>query len=140
MDVEVRRRLPNRAGLLEPLGRRDHRGESLGHPVVLPHGVGREEFDDPALHVDRARRGGVQHPLHRRKIEFECVLEREDPHEVDRHHVRPRHAFALDQLEALFRVEVAHQHECLAEQQRIARERAGGGVVHGPAREVHLVR
>ena len=128
------------ARLPEPLLGGDDGRSPFGHPVELPHDVVAEHLDDPTLHVGWARSSGVDDPSHRCDVVARAHIyrKREQPHEMDRHHHRPRRMLGVDQTEELFRVEPLHQHDGLTHQQRVVTEPQRRTVVQRPAAQVDL--
>ena len=140
-DLQLRDRphAPDRAGVLQPLvGRRD-RAAAFGRRVVLPDHRA-PPVEHLALHVDRARRGRVDRPLHRRHVVLLLHLVGELQHadELRRDHVRVRALVALDQPQRLFGIPLVHAHDGVLHVQRVARERRDRGVVVGRRAEVHV--
>ena len=128
------------AGVLQPVLGRRGRAAALGRAVVLPDHRA-PPVEHLALHVDRARRRGVDRPPHRRHVvlRLHVVGELQHPVELRRHHVRVRAAVPLDLRQRLLRVPLVHEDDRVARVQRVARERRDRGVVVRRRAEVHVV-
>ena len=130
---------PDRARILQPLvGRRD-RAAAFGRRVVLPDHRA-PPVEHLALHVDRARRGGVDRPPHRRDVVAvpHLVGELQHADELRRHHVRVRAAVALDEPQRLFGIPLVHAHDGVLHVQRVAGEGRDRGVVVGRRGEMDV--
>ena len=125
------------ARLAQPLLGRDDGAHALARAVVLPDRARREHLHDPTLHRGRARRGGVQDPLHAGEV---VVLPGrfEDADEVGRHHVRRGDALTLDELEARLGGEAGHHDDRAAFAQAHLGVGARRGVVRRTAQQVDV--
>ena len=125
----------------QPLLRGDRGGaDVLGARVVLVDDRA-PPLDHLALDRDRARRGRVDHVLQARDVVALALLLRELQHadEHRRDELRVRHSIALDELEALARVEALHHHDRRAQSLHRHRRHQRRGVIQRRGRQVHGV-
>ena len=131
---------PDRAGMGEPLLRRDHEAAALGPSVELEqHGA--EPVDHRPLDLGCHRRRAVHDQSQRRHVvpAPHLLREPEQAHELRRHHERRRDAVLLDGPEHRLGVESLEEHQRRAEQRGAVGVGERGGVVQRRADEMGTV-
>ena len=139
-DLADRPRLADRAGLLQPLLGGDQRAAALAGGVVLVDRVA-PPGDHLVLHVDRARRRGVDHVAQRGHVVLgpHVLGQRQQAVELGRHHVRGGDPALLDEAQHVLGQPLVHEHDGVAQVQRRAPEAQHGGVVQRRADDVDVV-
>ncbi len=139
-ELEARARAADRARLAQPFLRADLDAAAFGAPVELVED-GAPPLDHRPLDLDRDRRRAVADEGERREVVAAADFGRQaqQPDEMRRDQEGRGRAVALDGLEKGLRLELLHQDEIGAEQQRAVAVGVGAGVVEGRRDEVDAV-
>ena len=141
-DLDARRRAPARARLPALVLRAQDRVDAeLGGAVHLPQRVVAEVAHVHLLQRERPRRGVGDHALHRRAVvaRLHRVGELADQADRRRRGEGGRHAVRLHQAQPVLGVELALQHDGVAERVRDRHEAAGARVIERAGGEIDVV-